>query len=574
MGNPSAQPASSLEGILYRGVKVHHIRHLGEGKSALVSLVKDSDGPLVAEKRFTRGGVFARTLYKLSFQAPLPYHTDVHAVASAFYTRKLLREFTRIWYGTCRVADSLYIRRDVSTGELILGTEYVKGRGPDPNMRNSRYEIGGLKEYMDDLSKRLLETGMYGVIWQTDRSLSVPSSNFLQNSDGHWILVDAEPGLPGIAFFRSKEYLSEARRKGMFPLFGDVDLDRLETYIKGLKVDMKRKRLLMSYYRALKHHLVHWKTRELASHRTAYDRWGTPPSPERKRVLYGEDFRRRFGSSPAALKLIGRSWFLTLAYLLISDSMHAFFTEEGKARWHERRYQRLERNGRIPAGTRKGLLTHTILSLFFFKEMHRWLVDPKIREEYGQFGFYYLESLVKEWDSLGRLLPYEKKHLLSSKESGNANIRGFGYHLLLKPLSLIFDSVSIGGVILTGSWVPLLIMLIAPALRVIATCFVWVQERLKGRKHSVGVALLVGAIPKAGILGFPAQLYHKNRAVFCLISDNMLSGMGERVPIFGATNSTLEHWFIRRNFLVRKERFCNGHDNKAPGPEPGSMPMA
>ena len=81
---------------------------------------------------------------------------------------------------------------------------------------------------------------------------------------------------------------------------------------------------------------------------------------------------------------------------------------------------------------------------------------------------------------------------------------------------------------------------------------------MKGRRQKVGIALIVGGMPKVGILGFPAQLYRRNRSVFSLMSDNMLSGLGERVPVFGATNSTVEHWFLRRNPTVRKKRL---HDN-------------
>ncbi len=565
-GRSQPLPAE-LEAILYRGPGVRHIRHLGEGKAAQVSLVNTRAHGLVAEKHFTRGGIFARLLYKVTYQSPLPYHCNPHAVASAFYTRKILRELTKLWYGSPRVADALYLRRHEGGEGWILGTEFIDGRGPDPNMREGKYEIRGLKDFMDDLSGRLMECGLYGVMWQTDKTLSIPTSNFIRNTEGHWILIDIEPGLPGIALFGSKEYLRRAKARGLYPIFGDVDLDALRSCIHGLKADRASREALKSHYTALEHHLKLWKNGERSSSRTTYREVGKHRDDEALKEAYVKDLCPRMEASPATVRLISGSWPLIILYLMICDSFHTFFTPKGREMWLERRYRRLEMKGRVPIGTRTSLATHTFMSLFIFKEMHRWLVDPKVRRQYEGLGVYYLTEVVGEWDSQGRLLPHEKEMMLNSRDSASANMRGFGYHLILKPLSLIFDSVSIGGVLITGSWTPLLIMLIAPFLRVCVTIVVWAQERMKGRRQKVGIALIVGGMPKVGILGFPAQLYRRNRSVFSLMSDNMLSGLGERVPVFGATNSTLEHWFIRRNPTVREKRFYDDHraSTAAPG---------
>jgi hypothetical protein len=245
-------------------------------------------------------------------------------------------------------------------------------------------------------------------------------------------------------------------------------------------------------------------------------------------------------------RLRGSQLFLYL-FLVFADMFYLVIDEDYNKRWKESKFRRMEDDGRIPVGYRKNLRTNWFYSKFIFKELHYWRVDKKMRFAYQGFGVFYINQKIREFESLQRLSRAEKKGLMNGQEEGSAYLHGFGYHLFLKPFSLYTDTISIGGVIVLGTWEPLLIMLIMPFCRFCATLVVWVQEKLKGHKTKLGIAFVVGSMPKIGIFGFPLQMYHNRREFFWLISSSSLSGMGRKIPVFGELNSTVEHWFMRRN---------------------------
>ena len=536
--------------ILPEREHVEVVKNLGSGKAARVLLVKRVNGELVAEKQFVHGNILTRGLYKLCFQAPLPYRTNRFAIASAYYTRKVVMHLTEFWFGTPRVADARYIRWDDGNCGWVLGTEYIEGRGPNPLLRNGNYEIFELEAFMDRLRDHLMESGLYGPIWQSDKSLSVPTSNFLLNGKNEWIWIDLEAAVPNLRFIKNKSYLKESKMEGFSPLFGDIDFDKLFEYMEKNRDRIKNYKLLKSYANKLRHFMVEWKYREIAIFRTASE-YKIKESEKKKRNMeitnqYLDAWREEYGLSYSMEIRIRRSRFFLLLFMAFADLFYIVLNRQYFNRWIEQKYQKLEDRGRIPAGYRKNITINWIMSKFLFKELQLWLLDPHYKEVYKSFGVFYFDQKIKDFETKKRLSEDEIVALRSGMKVSAAYMKGFGYHLLIKPISLYTDTISIGGVIVTGSWEPLLIMLITPAMRVVATLILWIQEWLKGERLKIGIALVVGGIPKFGIFGFPAQMYRTEHAIFRLLSISTLSGMGKKVPVFGEDNSTLEHWFIRR----------------------------
>lgn len=533
------------------------IKSLGKGKAARVELVKDTQKRLIAEKQFTRGSALTRWLYKLSFQAPLAYRNNIHAVATAYYTRQVIRDLTQFWFGSPRVAEAKYIRWDSKNEGWVLGTEYIKGRGPDPNLRDTKFEIFELISYMDKLMEHLYETGLYGPMWQADKRLSVPTSNFLLNAKNEWIWVDLESAVPALRLLTNKPYLREARKQGFVPLFGDIDFEKLAKYIKANRAKLNKYPELQENIERLERHMRAWKESELAIFRNRKNNKARFSNDKRLKMKvvdqYITTWQQEYTITKKTERRLRRSFGFFLLFLTFADTVCLITSNKYHARWIENKYRKLEHKNRIPRGYRKKLRSNLLLSKLVFKELQYWLTSPKTRANYNQFGDFYIDQKTKEWDKMGRLTRQERRGLKKGLKESSVYIRGFGYHLFLKPFSIYFNTISISGVIITGSWEPLLIMLIMPLLRDIATAILWVQERIKGNKIRVGTALAVGSLSKVGILAFPAQMFHRQREIFRLITNSMASGTATRVPIFGEINSTLEHWFIRKNpFRARK----------------------
>ncbi len=550
--------------ILQDSNDIEYIRSLGRGKAAVVELIKNKDGELTAEKRFVQCNIFTRGLYKLAYQAPLPYRTNINAVAAAYYTRAVIRDLTAFWFGSPKVAEAKYIRWDRLDCCWVLGTEFISGRGPDPNLRFSTYEIFELTAFMDKLMEHLFDAGLYGPMWQADKSLSVPTSNYLLNHKNEWIWIDLESGMPGIQFFKNKPYITEAKKKGFSPLFGDIDFDKLWKYIERYQDILAKYPSLKANITKLQYCMHAWKESELALFR---DRTKTSSanSDERDHKIniteqYICTWKKEYNISTRTEMRIRNSMVQLLLFLIFADLIYLVINDRYRKRWLENKFRNMEQMGRIPIGYRNNVVTNIILSKLAFKELHFWIIHQRTRAKYKEFGIFYINEKTREFDSLGRLTTREKETLRDGTRDSSAYIRGFGYHLFLKPFSIYFNTISIFGVLVTQSWVPLLFMLVMPSLRVLATIILWVQERLKGNKMKIGTALIVGAIPKIGIMAFPFQMYHRQREIFWLLLNSILSGFGRRIPLFGEINSTLEHWFIRRNPVkTRDQKAAPGH---------------
>ena len=128
------------------------VSYLGGGRAAEVHLVRDvATGELYAEKLFQAKQSLSEMgrdlIYLACFQAPFPYHTKKHAIEASKYRRNVLKDLTEFWFGKPLVADAYYTRWDEKAQGYILGTEYIRGRGPKPGEFDSHILRRFLKNY-------------------------------------------------------------------------------------------------------------------------------------------------------------------------------------------------------------------------------------------------------------------------------------------------------------------------------------------------------------------------------------------------------------------------------------------
>ncbi|MCK4814184.1 hypothetical protein KA005_00315, partial [bacterium] len=357
--------------------RLKFVKSLGAGKAARVELMKNEKGRVFAEKHFTNGSILTRWTYKLAFQAPLPYRTNINAVATAYYTRKVVRDLTVAWFGTPRVADALYIRWDNKHVGWVLGTEYIKGRGPDPVLRNSKYEISELMAFMDKLMDHLYEAGLYGPMWQADKGLSVPTSNFLLDENENWIWIDLESAVPGLRFFKPKPYLKDARQKGFIPLFADIDFEKLSNYLEKNQDLLLKYPLLQTTVKKLQAHMRAWKESEISIFRNrAQNKPRFFHEDKLKRNVtnqYLGAWKHEYEITRKVENRVRNSIWKLLSVLFFADLRYLVANENYRGRWIERKYFKMELKRRIPIGYRKKLLRNYIMSKFLFKELHLWL---------------------------------------------------------------------------------------------------------------------------------------------------------------------------------------------------------
>jgi hypothetical protein len=170
-----------------------------------------------AEKTYAPGG-FVRALYRLSFQAPFPYSSNLAAVDAARHRRSVIGLLTEYWYGENLVAQALDVRHEPD-GTIVLVSELVRGTAPR--------DLPRAKALLADLTERFLDSGLPS--WQVASYNPRSIGNLIEREDGSFRIIDLEsnlvtPILPPKAAVR-------AIRAGLYPSFDEIDTDRLDAYL-------------------------------------------------------------------------------------------------------------------------------------------------------------------------------------------------------------------------------------------------------------------------------------------------------------------------------------------------------
>ena len=540
------------------------ISELGQGKAAVVNLVRDSGTEKkYAEKVFkTKRGCssfFRDIIYSLCFQAPFPYGSKESATKAALYRRKVLRELSEFWFGVPQVADAIYTRWDRQTRSYVLGTEYIEGRGPRPGQfdphrfrssvlkytscllkavikhdtkraTSQDWEIDEAATMLDKLKDRFHQAGFVGSEWQVDKSLSIPTNNLLKDRNSRWILVDVESGMPALALLR---YLWPAIKMGSVPLFDDVDFVKLHKYLEenelGLIAKLGEKRFLdLAYYvKQLEYYTRMWKSSEMAVFR------------HRGRIFTDSQLRSRIKRETVENWCMtgrvsaGRSKILLRSNLLFSSYAGFYLLKS------------LSLGLITVVRSIIGMILDALLGVVF---AIRIVFGAFFNEEYlRHMATSHVDSEVDTWHKSGRLTDAEAYELRRDMESPEVieYLKGFTIHVVLK----LADPPFVGNLFIV--WLAIYYELpqllgsvfISSALRTGYTCYRALRNWGKGISYRN--ALLVGLLPQVGVLAYSVQMASVQPRLSRFLALRQASKFGSKVPLFGGTDSRIEHFCMK-----------------------------
>ena len=545
-------------------VSIEFLANLGSGRAAEVHLVRHIEtGEIYAEKLFgTKQNLpeMGRdAIYLACFQAPFPYHTKENAIRAALYRRKVLWDLTEFWFGTPLIADAHYTRWDESAQGYVLGTEYVKGRGPKPGEFNPNafrnffinypvrflkrlggkkspkiggelWEIDEVVAQMDKLKENFHQAGFIGSEWQVDKMLSVPTSNLLRDEEGNWILIDVESGMPALILLKS---LWAAIRLGSFPLFDDTDFDKLGKYLSQNHPQMtarlgeERVQRLSQNVEQLQYHTKAWKSSEPAvfTHKHCLLTDAEMRSDIRKG--FAEHWHKSGRISASKAQMIEKSGLRFSIYICFDLSrsiVSGIVTVARAVKGFSLRFARL-------AAFALRLLYSAFFDDTFLKEIAKSHVN----------------ECIDSWQKTERLTDEEADRLRERGQSPAITeyLRGFMVHLglhLLEP-PFVTNFIAAGLFLIFHRPAILLIIFMGPILRTLYTLIRMFKNRRKG--ISYGTALITGTLPKVGSLGFPLQMSTAHPNLSRFLVRWQLSRVGCHTPLFGDPNSRLEHFFIK-----------------------------
>ena len=540
------------------------VGYLGSGRAAEVHLVRDTaTGKLYAEKLFqakqSLSEMGRNLIYLACFQAPFPYHTKAHAIQASKYRRNVLIDLTEFWFGKSLIADAYYTRWDETAQGYILGTEYVKGRGPKPSkfdryiLRNflknyplrflkrlvgirspkiegPSWEIDEVITQLDALKDKFRQSGFMGSEWQVNKMLSTPTSNLLRDEKGRWVLVDVESGMPALIVL---DLLWTAIKTGSFPLFDDVNFDKLNEYLAANKNELTRKLGLERYrqlrynVKQLRYHTEAWKSSEPAIFRNKHHLLTDSQLRANIRKGFAEHWARSGKISPEKANQIEKSSLHFFGYLTI-DSLRSIG------------------NGICSiARSLRSCVASSVQAILFSQ---RLLYDESCLIEFSEN---YVNERIDRWQKAGRITTAEAEDLRPNMDIPEhvEHLKGLGFHVGFKPIItaliaiygafVLHDDLGMVGVIqvlLATIWV-------GPATRTVYTLYRMLRTRGKGFSH--GTALIVGALPKVGNAAYPIQMMTTQPALSGFLSRSLFSVFGCHFPLFGGTDSRLEHLFIR-----------------------------
>jgi hypothetical protein len=545
---------------------LRRIAYLGHGHSSKVYKVQDiTTGELYAEKVRMSSG-FAKTVYYVSFQAPTPDRNE-HAVKAAVLTRNLLTILANVWRKEDRripyVADALGYRWDKEESTYSIITEFIDGRGPKPNS----YDIFDLMKRMDLLQPYLLKAGLFGCAWQVDKSCMTSTANFRYSKEKEaWYWIDSEPGMIALKFGPKKKYISEAKRAGFSPLFADIDFGKLRAYIKDEGIEGIDDLIDM-----LEQSMHKWKESEIALFRNKNIH------SKKVKKWYTSNWRYERNLSIKTENRLNESNLVFVIYLLIGKLASFSLNSDYRAKKIEAFFRKLEDDDIIPLGYRKYFMINYMLKKLCPKTIHHYLMDKSFRR-YINKGIInrdcrkaiaedFVEKGLDKWEKMGRLSKKEKERIKNSynnKVSTDVYLTGFGVHLLFKGVTFVGDLAAIVNILGTSGLEflePLTLdfllidglpwplnaigpLLIGPILRVSYVAYSKARCVMEGRKvpHAVAAIFSFGKFG-IGTMAFPAQMmFSENKFTM----KYLLSKMGNKFPIFGGTDSRVEHWFIRR----------------------------
>lgn len=166
-----------------------------------------------------------RLLYRLAFQAPFPYESNERALTAAVHRRGIAGFLTRCRFGKDLVAPISAERID---GRWRLVGELVRGDKVESDAKT--------QAFLRDLTEMFAEAGLS--VWQINPRNPRARTNLIRNRDGDLIIIDLESAV--VTPFPAPGQWRAALRNGSFPVFDDIDFDRLRAWMGENEAAVRR----------------------------------------------------------------------------------------------------------------------------------------------------------------------------------------------------------------------------------------------------------------------------------------------------------------------------------------------
>ncbi|WP_162798111.1 hypothetical protein [Sulfitobacter sp. JL08] len=508
---------------------------IGRGRSGIVYLQDDESGGKLACKVFDSRGL-TKAVQWFTLGAPNPYVWNVDAAECAKIRRNILKLLVPVWMdGDVDVADASAVVLNKEEMTFELQTRLVRGWAAHlhhPLSDEFDDEAENLwRRMMPALRAHLQDAGFDGLLWQAGAGNPVALNNFLyepndeeaettntESSDGRWVWIDLESGVPAIFPISPKVLLNYSLahwwRLGR-PMFDDVEITRLKDYLKAnakelkLSLGVKNYESVVSDAERLGKHQVKWKS------------IGRLQSSIQYRVARGDiDQSQADYYSKHRLRWLFREWVRGLLSSL--KALKGGFLSVWK------RLKRLDLKS----------LVHVCW---------KFLISQKYREA---FVHGYLDRSINQWTKRGQLTNEHANILREQIGSPNSSvyITDFGIHIAIKPavkatqywvLPALFAFGLLG-----GKTVAILILTGGAIGRSAYTLGRMLQSAANGHEKP-WIALGVGLLPVVGNLAYPAQMIYsagdKDQKLARFMMDDGFARIGRHFPIWGGQDTWTEH---------------------------------
>ncbi|MCP3979231.1 MAG: hypothetical protein GY716_07880 [bacterium] len=504
---------------------------LGRGRSGIVYRCRDERGREIARKVFA-GDTASTVVHYVLNGAPNPYAWNEAAVECARLRRRIVGALVELWFGSrlC-VADAYSTGWNEGTCSYRMDTRFVRGNAASLHHPFSAPHEGEFRDLMygvmRPLQRRLIEAGLDGLVWQAGRSNPVALNNFLrlENDDDddderRWAWIDLESGVPALAPINPLQLigfylpLSVRHRR---PLFDDVDVGKLRTYVDENAGDLERTlgserfEALAGDIDALERNQDAWRSMRRVRRSITY-RLKKGKLTRQQADWYAERPLRWYAHESLR---IGRKTIRKLPSL-------------AAAAWRRLRSVRLR--DALPAAFR-----------FLFSQAYRARVAQTI-----------VSARIDAWKGRGQINDHEAEFLQEHlrQEGAGSYITDFGVHIAIKPAVKLAQYLVVPALVAGGAIGPavagLLIVFGGMIARSSYTAARMVQSALVGHRIP-WIAFVVGLLPVIGNTAYPVQLVFESAGVrgklAAFILYDTVGLAGEVLPIWGGRDTATEHRF-------------------------------
>ena len=505
------------------------MKKIGAGRSAEVFQDRDGAGRAMVRKVFT-GDPLSKVVLVLLTGSANPYTWCRAAMVTAVLRRQILSILVGYWFGPrLRLPRGQGHAWNEEHRAFELRSELIDGRhlplhGPDPEAVDLLPELYG--QVMRPLQGHLAAAGFDGLVWQAGRGNPVAANNFMvegEPGDHTWVWIDLESGVPALFAMNPLAtlgyYLPRSWRHGRW-LFDDVHVPTLRGYLSDHGAELEQ---------ALGADAVRELLQATDELERSQDQWRG--IPRHVRAITYERSRGR-----------------------LSEDQAAYF-EAHPWRWYVHlvagALPRLAAH--VPPLVRKvwRKLEPYVRPTRLLRFAWRLAVSQRYRAHISRRV---VLRRLRSWRRRRFLDADEHRELRSQlrHEEVSAYLTDFGMHLAIKPFVkpvqwFLLPALLASGAISVAT-AALLVVSGGSIARTLYTGGRMAQAWTRGMRPP-WIALAIGLLPVVGNAAYPAQLLYcsteSTGGVARFILYDALGTMGRAIPIWGGSDSLLEHGFNR-----------------------------